>query len=201
MVINEDRDLEFRYGGASGRSVTTEDDCPQASSSPTEAMKTVATDFRPGQTFRDCPNCPQLEVVPAGSFTMGSPASEPGRFDTKGPQRQVTIRQFAVGKFDVARGQWAAFVSATNRQTTSGCAWAGPLGEKLDPKLSWRKLGFPQDDTHPVVCVTRGRRSGLRTLAKPPHRPQIPPVERGRMGICSARRNVHSLSVGHDRNP
>lgn len=127
-----------------------------ASSSSTEAMKTVAADFRPGQTFRDCPNCPELVVVPAGSFTMGSPTNEPDRFATESPQRRVTIRHFAVGKFDVTRGQWAAFVSATNRKTASGCAWAGPLGQELDPKLSWRKLGFPQDDTHPVVCVTWG---------------------------------------------
>jgi formylglycine-generating enzyme required for sulfatase activity len=47
-----------------------------------------------------------------------------------------------------------AFVAATNRITTGGCAWAGPSNEKLDPKVSWKKLGFPQDDSHPVVCVT-----------------------------------------------
>jgi formylglycine-generating enzyme required for sulfatase activity len=41
-------------------------------------------------------------VVPAGSFTMGSPASEPGRAADEGPQRKVTIaRQFAVGQFEL----------------------------------------------------------------------------------------------------
>jgi formylglycine-generating enzyme required for sulfatase activity len=138
-----------------------------AASQPTASISSVTeskivTDFRPGQAFRDCPNCPEMVVVPAGNFTMGSPANERGRDDTEGPQRQVNIRQFAVGKFDVTRGQWAGFVSATNRKTASGCAWAGPLGEELDPKLSWRKLGFPQDDTHPVVCVTWGDAQGLR---------------------------------------
>lgn len=126
----------------------------QVSSSPREPAKTAATDFRHGQTFRDCPDCPEMVVVPAGSFMMGSPPNEQGRNDTEGPQRQVNIREFGVGKYDVTRGQWAAFVSATNRSTIGGCAWAGPSKEKLDPKVSWRKLGFRQDDSHPVVCVT-----------------------------------------------
>ena len=92
--------------------------------------------------------------VLVGSFTMGSPPDEPGHDGTEGPQRQVNVRQFAAGKFDGTRGQWAAFVSATNRSVAGGCAWAGPSSEKLDPQVSWRKLGFPQDDKHPVVCVT-----------------------------------------------
>jgi len=112
----------------------------------------------PGQTFRDCAECPEMVVIPAGSFTMGSPANEPGRYDREGPQRQVSIRQFAAGKFDVTRGQWADFVSATNRETPRGCAWTGRSEIKppwaTDPDGSWRNLRFPQDDSHPVVCVT-----------------------------------------------
>jgi len=118
------------------------------------AVSTLATDFKAGQAIRDCPHCPEMVVVPAGRFTMGSPASEPERGDAEGPERQVNVRQFAAGKFDVTRGQWAAFVRATHRRTTGGCAWAGPSNGKLDPGLSWRKLGFVQDDTHPVVCLT-----------------------------------------------
>lgn len=80
--------------GAASQQTTTA--IPE-SSSPTEATKTVPTDFRPGQTFRDCPSCPEMVVVPAGSFTMGSPASEPGRYDTEGPQRRVTRNTFSIG--------------------------------------------------------------------------------------------------------
>jgi formylglycine-generating enzyme required for sulfatase activity len=53
-----------------------------------------------GQTFRDCPTCPEMIIIPAGSFIMGSPENEPGRTSnpedgvTEGPQRLVNIRQF-----------------------------------------------------------------------------------------------------------
>src|SRR5262245_60792907 len=35
--------------------------------------------LRPKDTFKDCPDCPEMVVVPAGQFTMGSPANEPER--------------------------------------------------------------------------------------------------------------------------
>jgi formylglycine-generating enzyme required for sulfatase activity len=66
----------------------------------------------PGRVFRDCPTCPEMVVVPAGEFMMGSPESEKGRFKNEGPQHKVTIRQpFAVGKFEVTFAEWDACVS------------------------------------------------------------------------------------------
>ena len=65
-----------------------------------------------GQSFRDCGDCPEMVVIPAGRFTMGSPASEPGRFDWEGPQREVFLRSsLAVGKFEVTFGEWDACVA------------------------------------------------------------------------------------------
>ena len=59
-----------------------------------------------GESFRDCPTCPEMVVAPRGSFMMGSPASEPERNDDEGPQYQVTIgAAFAVGRFAVTRGE------------------------------------------------------------------------------------------------
>jgi hypothetical protein len=58
--------------------------------------------LRPKDSFKECAECPELVVVPAGSFVMGSPTSEEWRKDDEGPQRRVTIvRPFAVGKFEV----------------------------------------------------------------------------------------------------
>ena len=67
--------------------------------------------LRPGQTFRDCVICPEMVVVPAGSFMMGSPSSEAGRGGDE-TQRKVTISQpFAVGKFEVTFAEWEACVA------------------------------------------------------------------------------------------
>jgi formylglycine-generating enzyme required for sulfatase activity len=97
------------------------------SSGPAEAGRSVAREFRPGQTFRDCPDCPEMVVVPTGSFTMGSPANEPVRNDTEGPQRQVNIRQFAVGRFDVTRGAMGRVRVSHQPQY----CWGGCVGRTL----------------------------------------------------------------------
>jgi formylglycine-generating enzyme required for sulfatase activity len=73
--------------------------------------------LKPGVVFRDCPNCPDMVVVPAGDLLLGSPAGEEGRSGDEGPQRKVTIaRPFAVGKFEVTFTEWEACVNG------SGCA-------------------------------------------------------------------------------
>ncbi len=76
-----------------------------------ESRKQAA--MRPGRVFRDCPECPEMVVVPAGSFMMGSPSSEEGRDDDEGPQHRVTIpAPFAVGKYEVTFAEWDACVAA-----------------------------------------------------------------------------------------
>ncbi len=73
----------------------------------------AAAAMQPGRVFRDCNDgCPEMVVVPAGSFTMGSPASEADRDADEGPQRKVTMaRPFAVGKFEVTFAEWDACVA------------------------------------------------------------------------------------------
>ena len=66
-----------------------------------------------GSTFRDVPDAPEMVVIPAGRFVMGSPASEQGRSDDEGPQHEVHIaRPFAVGRFQVTFDEWDACVAA-----------------------------------------------------------------------------------------
>lgn len=70
----------------------------------------------PGRIVRDCPACPEMVMLPAGEFMMGSPETEKGRNKDEGPQRKVTIpKPFAVGKFEVTFAQWDACVAE------SGC--------------------------------------------------------------------------------
>ena len=61
------------------------------------------------RVLRDCPVCPEMVLVPAGEFLMGSPDSEKGRGKDEGPQHKVAFAQpFAVGKFEVTFAQWDA---------------------------------------------------------------------------------------------
>ena len=79
------------------------------------------------KAFRDCSGCPEMIVIPSGSFMIGSPANDGDRSDDGGPRKEVHIRRFAVGKYDITRGQWAKFVAATKCDTGRGCAWTGVL--------------------------------------------------------------------------
>jgi formylglycine-generating enzyme required for sulfatase activity len=83
--------------------------------------------LKPGDTFKDCPLCPEMVVVPAGSFMMGSNAG-----------RKVTIaKPFAVGKFEVTFAEWDACVA------TGGC------------KHTPRDQGWGRG-TRPVINVSWG---------------------------------------------
>jgi formylglycine-generating enzyme required for sulfatase activity len=106
--------------------------------------------LKPKDSFRECENCPDMVVVPAGKFTMGSPDKEDG------PQHDVTIAQpFAVGKFHVTRDQYETFVRKTAYQAVSDCYMFEIFdGDKAGDNRSWRNPGFVQDGSHPVVCVS-----------------------------------------------
>lgn len=80
-----------------------------ASAAPSSVASPLSA--RPGPTFRDCDVCPEMVTIPAGSFTMGSPDSEAGRYGDESPPHQVTIsRSFAAGKYEVTFDEWDACV-------------------------------------------------------------------------------------------
>src|SRR5271166_495621 len=106
-----------------------------------------------GHSFRDCRDCPEMLIVPSGSFTMGSPDSEPGRIDAEGPSHKVTIaRPFAVSKFPVTRGEFEVFVKATGYAMEGCSVWLGDSWRE-DAEKSYQSPGFAQTGLHPVVCV------------------------------------------------
>ena len=59
---------------------------------------------------QDCPACPVMVVVPAGTFAMGSLDTERGRRDDEGPQHTVSVGSFAVGVYEVTFREWDACV-------------------------------------------------------------------------------------------
>lgn len=88
---------------------------------------------RPGSVFRDCDGCPEMVVIPAGSFMMGSPPSEFGRFYNESPQHRVTIdNDFAIGKFPITRGEYARFLAES----------------KYDADDYWKNSNVLQEDNY-----------------------------------------------------
>jgi formylglycine-generating enzyme required for sulfatase activity len=68
--------------------------------------------LRAKDSFKECDACPEMVVVPKGSFMMGTPADEPEREPGEGPQHRVTFAQpFAVGRFAITFDEWEACVA------------------------------------------------------------------------------------------
>jgi formylglycine-generating enzyme required for sulfatase activity len=106
----------------------------------------------PDREFQECPECSTMVGIPAGKFLMGSPAHEPGRFDSEGPQHVVTIKAFALAKYPVTSAEFLAFLSETGYRPQ-------PCNELLG--LGWRQLhkGLAATPTDvepprwPAVCL------------------------------------------------
>jgi formylglycine-generating enzyme required for sulfatase activity len=87
--------------------------------------------------FKECDKCPEMVVVPSGSFTMGSSGLEEGHQKDEEPQHSVTIpKPFAVGRFAVTFDEWDACV------TDGGCNAYRPadrFGRGRQPviRVSW----------------------------------------------------------------
>ena len=111
---------------------------------------------QPGTMFRDCQDCPDMVVIPAGKFTMGSPSSEEGRGNDEGPQREVDIAApLAVGRFEVTLEQFRQFSRATGHPAGGNC-FADPDGNgewAETPSANWTSPGFAQSSSDPVVCI------------------------------------------------
>jgi formylglycine-generating enzyme required for sulfatase activity len=133
-------------------------------------------------TFSDCRDCPPMVIIPGGTFTMGSPPTEPERRRFEGPQPDVTVATFAIGETEVTRAQYAAFVKDTKRTATEGCFTYGFSGFRddtaIDMKASWRNPGFEQTPEHPVVCISwEDARDYAAWLARKTGRPYRLPSE------------------------
>ncbi len=108
--------------------------------------------FHSGKIFHDCSGCPEMVVIPTGSFDMGSPGSETGRSRDEGPVHRVSIAAFALGKTEITRGQFAAFVKETKYSTGEKC-WTLDSGKFKERSGNWHKPGYVQDNKHPVTCI------------------------------------------------
>lgn len=108
----------------------------------------------------------QMAEIPGGTFTMGSPQSEPSRGKDE-TQHQVTISTFKMSKFEVTYKQFKAFVEATGYKTDAekGSAkikgsvlWKDGKFQEVDG-ICWKnnEMGNPltdADSNRPVVHVS-----------------------------------------------
>ena len=124
------------------------------------ALQSVAAARAPGTVFKDCADCPEMIVIPAGRYMMGVVAGEEDRegltaqFRNRSqPQHRVDVKSFSAGKFEVTRGQYRVFAVETGRGSDGCFVWIGAEFEK-DAAKDWRNPGYAQDDSHPVACVS-----------------------------------------------
>lgn len=103
---------------------------------------------------------PEMILLPAGDFIIGSEASEKGRSNVEGPQQHVHITNpIAIGKTEITVNQFKQFVAATGYVTEAeqdvgqGCRIYDD-GWRWSSTHNWKNPGFPQSGEHPVVCVT-----------------------------------------------
>src|SRR5258708_17723321 len=108
-----------------------------------------------GTVFRDCRACPEMVVLPAGNFTMGSSAEEKswaashggsmGSVADEAPQHQGSLASFALGKDDVTRGEYAAFARETGYPAGEGCGRGRARFKcEKDPNMNWENPGSQQ---------------------------------------------------------
>ena len=102
-----------------------------------------AAALQPGQTFQDCPTCPEMVVIPAGSYNRGSPPDEARRNENEGPVQSVTIARFAVSTHEITVAEWRTYMAGTIITSVP----------TTPPSCSWDRPGITQDIRHPVVCI------------------------------------------------
>jgi formylglycine-generating enzyme required for sulfatase activity len=114
--------------------------------------------LRPKDVFRECTNCPEMVVVPAGEVLMGSNASE---IDSglaaanEAPQHRAVVKQsIAVGRFEITRDQYAIFVQSAGYRPGDRCYTFEHNLPQERTERSYLNPGFVQDGNHPAVCVS-----------------------------------------------
>ncbi|MHC6202342.1 formylglycine-generating enzyme family protein [Breznakiellaceae bacterium SP9] len=104
------------------------------------------------------PEPADLVRIQGGTFTMGSPADEAGRDSDEGPQHQVTVSGFSIGKYEVTVANFRAFVQATGYKTeaeSSGGAYVWTDDDwVMKADANWKNPYFTQTKNSPVTCVS-----------------------------------------------
>ena len=133
----------------------------------------VSGAFKSGDVFRDCADCPEVVVVPAGSFEMGSSNN-----DREKPVHQINISApFAIGVREVTFEEWDMCV------TENGC--------KFRPAdRGWGR------GNRPVINVSWLDAKEFVSWLSQKTGAELPAAFGGRVGICRARWHRYCVLVG-----
>lgn len=123
--------------------------------------------FKPGQTFSDNflsanGQGPVMVVIPAGSFSMGSPESEDGRISNESPVHRVSFgRGYALGQTEITVAQFRRFVELTGYRTDAErngdtMIYDEESGRLTRARATWRENYSAQraEDNEPVIHVS-----------------------------------------------
>jgi formylglycine-generating enzyme required for sulfatase activity len=141
-----------------------------ASSVTTPPKPVPPPESRPSELRDPCPStaiCPDMVLIPHGSFQMGTTDEELVREKVPEtyrswelPRHTVTIASdFYIAKYPVTVGEFKAFVRAKSPALAGGCytfekGIDGKYGWTNKFNRTWENPGFPQTDPDPVVCVS-----------------------------------------------
>ena len=100
-----------------------------------------------------------MRLVPAGTFTMGSPNGEAGRAQNEGPQRTVSVAAFYVSKFEITAKQWRACVSVNKCVIPKGYA-------KTSDDMPMTHVTWDQAQAYVQWLSTKGTQCQLPTEAQ-----------------------------------
>ncbi|WP_030131476.1 formylglycine-generating enzyme family protein [Pseudomonas sp. QTF5] len=107
----------------------------------------AAASAPPGKIFKDCKDCPEMVVLPTGTFTMGTPDNEVGREPDEGPLHPVTFaKPLAISRFQVLAGEWDAYLRDTGYVMPDGDTRPGRECKAGVPR-------YERTARHPAVCM------------------------------------------------
>lgn len=79
---------------------------------------------------------PEMVAIPAGSFVMGSPPQEKGRYSDESTHLVRIDQPFAIGKYEVTFQDYDLFASATGRASPNDQGWG--RGRQPVINVSWQ---------------------------------------------------------------
>ncbi len=128
-----------------------------ASAQQSESVDTEANEFR--DRFERGGLSPTMVIIPDGTFLMGSTPEEEGHVKNEAPQHEVTIRRFAISKYEITETQFSEFLLATETLRQGAC--------DVYSNGSWSRLSatdiseWLSSVDEPAICVNWNQASAF----------------------------------------